>query len=192
TSAAPAAPSNLSATPVTSSGIDLAWTDNAANEQGFKVERSTDGVTFAQVVALGPNVTTWANTGVVTGTTYTYRLKAYNGPNESAWSNTATATPLAGPPAPTHLSAVPASSSRIDLAWTDNAAGEQGYKVERSADGVTFTQIAVLSANRTAYSSTGLVAMTTYTHRVRASDGPNDSAYSNPAVATTLSPPAVP
>jgi Zn-dependent metalloprotease/transcriptional regulator CtsR len=192
TAAAPAAPSNLTATPVSSSRIDLAWVDNSSNEQGFKVERSTDGVSFAQVAAVGPNVTTYANTGVVTGVTYTYRVKSYNGPNDSAPSNTATATPLAGPPAPTNLVATAVSASRIDLAWTDNAASEQGYKVERSTDGVTFTQIAVLGANATSYASTGLVATTTYTHRVRAYDGPNESAYSNLAVATTLGPPAVP
>jgi hypothetical protein len=38
---------------VTSSRIDLAWTDNSANEQGFKLERASDGVTFA-VIATWP------------------------------------------------------------------------------------------------------------------------------------------
>ena len=192
TGSAPAAPSNLSAAAVSSSRIDLSWTDNATNEQGFKVERSTDGVSFAQIATVGANVTTYANTGVVTGTTYTYRVKAYNGPNDSAPSNTATASPLPGPAAPTNLSATPVSSSRIDLVWTDNATGEQGYKVERSADGVSFTQVALLGPNVTTYASTGLTAASTYTHRVRAYDGPNDSGYSNAAAATTLPAPAAP
>ena len=192
TTSAPAAPTNLTATAVSSSQINLAWTDNATSEQGFKVERATDGVSFTQIAALGANVTTYANSGVVTGVTYTYRVKAYNGPNDSAWSNTATATPLSGPPAPTNLSATPVSSSRIDLAWTDNATGEQGYKVERSPDGVSFTQIATVGASVTSYASTGLLASTAYTYRVRAYDGPNDSAYSNAAAATTLPAPAAP
>ena len=36
---APAAPTNLSATAVSSSQINLAWTDNASNESGFRIER---------------------------------------------------------------------------------------------------------------------------------------------------------
>jgi Zn-dependent metalloprotease/transcriptional regulator CtsR len=192
TTAAPAAPSNLSATPVTSSRIDLLWTDNASNEQGFKVERSTDGANFSQVALLGVNATAWSNTGLATGGTYTYRVRSYNGPNDSAPSNTATAAPLPAPNAPGNLVATPISGSRIDLAWTDTSAYEQGFKVERSTDGTTFTQIATVGANVTTYSSTSLASGTTYTFRVRAYDGPNDSAWSNTASATTSSAPAAP
>ena len=46
---APAAPTTLSATAVSSSGINLTWTDNASNESGFQIERSTDAATFTQV-----------------------------------------------------------------------------------------------------------------------------------------------
>ena len=192
TTSAPAAPSGLTATPITSSRIDLAWVDNATSEQGFKVERSTDGVNFTQVVVLGANVVAWSNTGLVTGTAYTYRVRSYSGPNDSAPSNTATATPLPAPNAPGNLVATPISSSRIDLAWTDNATYEQGFKVERSTDGVTFTQIATVGASVTTYSNTSLASGTTYTYRVRAYDGPNDSAWSNLASATTPSGPAAP
>ena len=39
----PAAPSGLVASAVSSSAIDLAWTDNASNESGYTVERSPNG-----------------------------------------------------------------------------------------------------------------------------------------------------
>src|ERR1043165_2284473 len=42
----PAAPTNLTATTFSTSQINLSWTDNANNENGFKVEQSTDGTTF--------------------------------------------------------------------------------------------------------------------------------------------------
>jgi Zn-dependent metalloprotease/transcriptional regulator CtsR len=192
TTSGPAAPSNLAATPVSSSRIDLTWTDNATTEQGFKVERSTDGVSFTQIALLGVNATAYSNTGVVTGIAYSYRVKSYNGPNDSAPSNTASVTPLPAPAAPGNLVATPISASRIDLAWTDNATYEQGFKVERSTDGVTFAQIALVGANTTTYASTSLAAGTTYTYRVRAYDGPNDSGYSNTASATTPSGPPAP
>ena len=45
----PAAPSALAANAVSSSQIDLAWTDNAGNEAGFNIERSLDGISFIQI-----------------------------------------------------------------------------------------------------------------------------------------------
>ena len=181
----PAAPTGLAATPVTSSRIDLAWTDNATNEQGFKVERSTDGVTFTTVAVLGVNATSYSVTSLNASTTYAFRVRAYEGPDDSAASNTVSAATLAPPAAPTGLTATAVSSTRIDLAWTDNATYEQGYKVERATGAGSFAQIAILGANATAYSNVQLAPGTTCTFRVRAYDGPNHSGYSNTASATT-------
>src|SRR6185369_12315287 len=189
---APAAPTGLVATAVSPSRIDLSWTDNSTYEQGFKVERSTGGGPFTLVTLVGANVTAWSNTSLVTGTTYTYRVKAYDGPNESAYSNTATATPLPAPAAPSGLQATAVTSSRIDLSWTDNSSYEQGFKLERATGGGGFVLVAVLGANVTAYSNTGLVTGTTYTYRVKAYEGPNESDPSNTATATTPAPPAAP
>jgi hypothetical protein len=47
--APPAQPTGLTATPITTARIDLAWTDVATNETAYKVYRSTDGVSYAQV-----------------------------------------------------------------------------------------------------------------------------------------------
>jgi titin len=193
TQAAPAAPSNLTATPVSSSRINLAWVDIATNEAGYKVERSPDGVTFTQIGQVGVNVTSYASTSLTDTTPYYYRVRAYEGTaNYSDYSNVATTTTLAPPPAPSGLTATVASPSRIDLAWTDNSAYEQGFRVERSTDGVTFVQIASPAANATSYSNTSLTAGLTYSYRLRAYDGSNNSAYSNVASATTQDPPAVP
>src|SRR5207244_7402070 len=46
----PKSPTHLSANAVSSSEIDLSWTDNSDNELGFKIERSTDGgTTFTEI-----------------------------------------------------------------------------------------------------------------------------------------------
>jgi len=188
----PAAPSNLTATAVSSSRISLTWTDNATNEAGFKLERSTDGLNFTQLANLGANVTTYSNINLSAGTTYTYRIRAYEGPNNSDYSNTASATTQPAPAAPSNLIATAVSSSRINLTWKDNATNEAGFRIERSTDGVNFTQIGLVSANATSYAATNLSAATAYTFRVRAYDGPNNSGYSNTASATTQPPPAAP
>jgi predicted phage tail protein len=92
-SSPPAAPSNLTATAVSKSQINLAWTDNANNEDGFKIERCQgSGCTnFTQIATVPAGTTSYSNTGLSSGTVYTYRVRAYNGSGDSAYSNTAAA-----------------------------------------------------------------------------------------------------
>ena len=89
----PNAPSSLTATAISTSQITLAWTDNSANEDGFKIERCTGtGCTnFAQIAIVGANVRNYSNTGLNRNTTYTYRVRAYNAFGNSAYSNIASA-----------------------------------------------------------------------------------------------------
>ena len=73
----PAAPSALSATTVSEFQINLSWTDNSTNEDGFKVERSLDGTNFTQIAQLLPDTTVYRNTSLFPGTSYSYRVCAY-------------------------------------------------------------------------------------------------------------------
>ena len=104
----PAAPSGLSAAAVSSSRIDLSWTDNSSNEVGFKIERSLTGggTGFSQIASVGVNITTFPSTGLSASTQYFYRVRAYNLVGDSAYSNEANATTDAAP-----LAAAPAASS---------------------------------------------------------------------------------
>ena len=187
----PSAATNLSATAASSSSIDLAWTDNASDENGFNVERSTDGTNFNLIGSLGADVSSYSDNGLNASTLYYYRVIAFNGAGNSAFSNIANATTLGStvtiPDAPTSLSATAASNSSIDLAWADNASDEDGFNVERSADGTNFNLIGSIGADVTAYSDNGLSASTLYYYRVIAFNSAGSSASSNIANATTLS-----
>lgn len=103
-------------------------------------------------------------------------------------------TPTPTPAAPTNLTATAVSSSQINLAWTDNANNETGFKIERcqNAGCSNFAEIATVGANVTTYSNTGLTASTSYSYRVRATNLGGDSAYSNTASATTPATSTVP
>jgi len=92
----PTAPSSLSATAVSSSQINLSWTDNSNNETGFEIFRSTDGITFSSIATVGAGVTTYNNTGLSASTQYYYKVWAYNPGENSTYSNTANATTQAG------------------------------------------------------------------------------------------------
>ena len=91
------------------------------------------------------------------------------------------------PAAPSNLTADGTSTSQINLTWTDNATNATGFKVERSTDGTTFSQVALVGANVTAYADTGLAAATTYYYRVQATNAAGDSAYSDVASGVTAS-----
>lgn len=93
---APLAPSNLSATTVSSSAIDLAWADNSNNEASFNIERSLDGVNFSPLASVGADSVSYRDAGLTASTTYWYRVNAENSGGASAWSNDASATTLQG------------------------------------------------------------------------------------------------
>jgi hypothetical protein len=188
--AAPAAPTGLGATAVSSSQINLEWVDNSSNETGFKIERSPDGVTWGQIGTVGADVKNYADTGLTASTTYIYRVLAYNGAGGSGPSNTASATTFAAPAlpaAPTNLTAKVASKGQIDLAWADNATNETGFKIERctGAKCTNFAQIATVGLNVQSYQNSGLTGNTSYRYRVRAYNASGDSAYSNTVAAKT-------
>jgi hypothetical protein len=185
----PAAPTNLAATAVSSSQINLSWTDNSTNELGFEVERSTDGISFSKIATITAN--TFPNTGLAAAARYYYRVRAVNNAGPSGYSNVASATtsapPLQVPTAPSGLSAAAVSSSQINLTWADNSNNETGFEVERSTDGVSFSKIADNQPNT--FSNTGLSASTKYYYRVRAVNQAGASGYTNVASATTSAPP---
>jgi hypothetical protein len=90
----PTAPSNLTASAISSSQINLAWTDKSTNEDWFKIERCTGAgcSNFAQIATVGPNTNIYNNSGLNRRTTYRYRIRAYNASGDSNTSNIARAT----------------------------------------------------------------------------------------------------
>ncbi len=90
----PAAPSDLVATVVSTSRIDLNWTDNSSVETGFEIDRAADSSFTGDLTTftVGANITTYESTGLTNGATYYYRVRAtIGGSNDSANSNTASA-----------------------------------------------------------------------------------------------------
>jgi chitodextrinase len=97
----PSAPSNLSATVVSSSQLNLSWTASTDNVgvADYDIFRSTDGASFAPVAST--TGTSHADTGRAAGTTYWYRVTANDAAgNASVSSNTASATTSSGTTSP--------------------------------------------------------------------------------------------
>ena len=82
---------DLTATRVSNTQIDLAWS-NVTGNTGYRIERSTDGYTWALVTSVAQDVVTYSNTGLTNDVTYSYRVRAFDATGGSAWSNIASAT----------------------------------------------------------------------------------------------------
>jgi len=89
----PAAPSALETAVASISSIDLSWTDNADDEEGFLIERrSSASDEFSQIGEVGADVTTYTNAELTISTTYYYRVCAYHSEGNSGHSNVVEAT----------------------------------------------------------------------------------------------------
>jgi beta-mannanase len=88
----PAAPSNLQASATSQTQVSLSWVDNASNESGFYIERATQGGVFTQVASVSANVRSYNDQTLTQGTTYQYRVRAYNSNGNSGYTQVASVT----------------------------------------------------------------------------------------------------
>lgn len=190
----PADPSNLLASAVSPSQINITWSDNSANEQGFDIYRSVGtSDSFSLLAKAAANTKVYSDKGLAGSTTYYYQVRAYNAGGPSRWTNTAQATTGTTPPsAPTGLKAATSASRNVDLQWIDTSSDETGFTVERGTAGV-FAVIASLSPGAVSYTDTTVSPGTSYSYRVASFNNGGSSAYSNIlSVTTPIEPPAAP
>lgn len=104
--------------------VVLTWDDNSANEDGFLVQRrdTVDGE-WAEIGLTGVDVATFSDSLVDPGSTYWYRVYAYNGDGLSAGSTNILAVSIAGP------RELPADAGGL------GAEARQRLVIERDADG---------------------------------------------------------
>ncbi|MFN3396399.1 MAG: S8 family serine peptidase, partial [Thermodesulfovibrionales bacterium] len=86
-------PTGLNASAKSSTEITLSWSDNATGEDGYRIERKVPGGIYATIATLGPDATSYTDTGLNPSSTYYYRVIAFNNIGESpSYSNEASAT----------------------------------------------------------------------------------------------------
>lgn len=178
----PAQPSGVSANAESSTSVNISWQANTeADLAGYKIYRNN-----TEIANVDKTVTTYNDATVAPGITYTYEITAYNTSNlESERSSPVTVTT---PPAtPTGVTGQVAGKN-ITLTW--QVPGNPQYIIERSTDGISFTQVAEVT--QTSYTETVPLWGTTYYYRVaqKAQDG-TVSEFSDP-IQVTIDPVPVP
>ena len=179
-----------------------AWSGGSA-EDDFVVSWSTDNASYSDLFTVtstdSVNVESAIIPAVVSGTFY-IRVKDTDQTPGNRTLDTFyvdqlyVRTDFAGgdpPAAPTSLAASAAGSDRVSLLWADNAMDETGFRIQRSDDGVSFSDVGTNLADDTTFTDVGLAASTTYWYRVYAFNAAGDSAYSNEDSAITDAGPAI-
>lgn len=174
------APKDLTVSIAATNRIDLSWTNGAGNTAQIQILRRISGGSFYQVALLPASETTYSDTVAVNaGSTYTYRVRAYE--SASNYSSAAEASISASKPdRPTTLTAHVVSSTEIKLNWKDNSSNENGFKIERMTGTGVFEVIDdAVPADETAYTDNSVTAGVSYIYRICSYNVLGDSAYSN-------------
>jgi fibronectin type 3 domain-containing protein len=182
----PTVPTNLHTTSVTHNRVELAWdaaSDAESGVSGYQVYRA--GALLAFTVT-----TSYADTSVGSGATYSYVVRAVNGAtlvsgdSNAVSATTPVPTDTEPPSAPGNLTASAVTTSTVHLAWeaaTDNV-GVTGYRVYR--DGALRS-----SVTGTSFDDSALNPGTTYLYTVTARDAAgNESQPSGEATVQTSDP----
>lgn len=195
----PAAPSGLDAAEVVTRQIRLTWEGNSADEKGFYIERLRKGGranNFVNVKELPPSSSSFTDKVAASGTTYEYRVCAYNSGGCSEYTQVieVETSGQPPPPMPSNLSAVAVSPRQVELRWVDNSGGIGSFKIQRcdGSDRRRFSDLEKVHPGVTSYNDFELTPATTYVYRLRASDDNGDSDFDEVTIKTPEPPPPPP
>ncbi len=181
------APTFVTPTAFSETSIGLIW-QNVAGEDGYKVESSLDGSTgWTEIGQTIANQVTFTHSDLTAATKYYYRVRAFSvAVGDTGYSLVGSTTTLTT--APGQPTAVADYASQVTVTWPD-VAGETGYDIQRSPDGVAWTTVGTNAANDVDLVDTTVVGDTTYRYRIVAFNEGGTSSPSGVAVVTTPAPP---
>src|SRR4029434_8488772 len=140
---------------ITAAQLTLSWSDNSTNEDGFQIERRTGTTTgtYTEIATLGVNAASYTDVNLANGTTYCYRVRAYNAGGASAYSNEQCATT---PVATSYTLTVAKSGTGVgDVTATGINCGTDCSELYASGTYVTLTAIPAGGSSFAGWSGTG-------------------------------------
>ena len=158
-----ATPTGFAAESATSSSVSLKW-DKNANASGYEIEQYKGGK-WTQIAKINNSSTVSYNvSGLMAGTAYSFRLKAYR---DNLSSDYVTLNVNTKPYTTTGMKCAAKTSSEIKLQWDKNTSAD-GYMID-VYDGTKWKSIKTFTSNaNTSFDIKGLKASLTYKFRMRA------------------------
>ncbi|MFD0962890.1 fibronectin type III domain-containing protein [Pseudofulvibacter geojedonensis] len=143
--------------------VDLSWTatNESANERDiYSVYRSTDNEETYTVISTNLTTNSFTDTDIIDGTKYIYYVTIKDHSYNESDKSTKLTIQLGDAPnaEPSNLSATASTTncSQVSLTWTDNSNNEDGFRIRKSTDGTTYTEVLRTAANATSCTVTGL------------------------------------
>lgn len=128
-STSPVPPSNLTATAVSRTRVNLTWSDNSTDETGFRIERRSGTAAFEPIGSVNASVTSFSDRTLSARKTYTYRVVATGAP-DSLPSEEVTVTTLGGKlSAPSGLSFGPVKGAKEKVLTIKNTHSRETLEV---------------------------------------------------------------
>lgn len=184
--AAPPNPTGPTATPFSTTRIDLSWTSGGGSTADYRISYQS-GATAPATCAAGTTIsessvtgTSHSVTGLTANTQYSFRICAINSngtPDVSSGVTVTATTLVVAPNQPTGLVVFAPGDTQVDLSWSSGGGTTSGYIIAYQSGATapancsSGTQIASASITGTSHSVTGLTANTQYSFRVCSVNG---------------------
>lgn len=144
-SRAPFIPTNLRVSSVSKYGVEIEWKDNASDEKGFLVYRSTKYDSgYEKIDSIAKNSTNYSDTRIEPGENYWYKISAYHEDGEVITHPVDVWVPWFAPENPKEFRVVEVIAQTAELSWEyeDKCAGFILYKLPEK------TEVSKLSSDK--------------------------------------------
>lgn len=174
-------PTDLLAVALSSSQVELTWSDNSKVESGYRVERKSGQGSFEVLSTPDAGSSAYLDTDVGPVSAYTYRVVALSGQFESNPTNESSVTTpnIPAPGSAGNLVTSLVDNSYVSLNWTDNSNDEAGFRVERKVGSGGWSALTSLPANTTTFQDHQVGELETFSYRIVAFNDGGDSTRSN-------------
>lgn len=164
TTSAPTAPTSFTAIATSSSQVSLSWSPSTGAD-GYRLYQ-VSGSTATLIGSYSATATSATVSGLAAGTTYTFRLDAYNTAGTASATTQVNTQAAAAIAAPTNVTVTVLNKTSVQVSWNASA-GATGYKV-LVLNGTTTSQVASVGSKTTSVKVSGLTRGASYSFAVTA------------------------
>jgi fibronectin type 3 domain-containing protein len=165
---------------VTASGVKVSWSE-VTNATTYNIYRKVGGK-YTKVGTVPSGTTSFTDTTAASGTTYRYRIKAFNDNSSSAYSTSVSIYYLQAPA----LKKVTVKTNALRVSWS-KVNGASGYYIYRKQGSGSYNRIATITNGTSgSYTDTTVKNNKTYTYTVKSYNNTTKSPYISAGVSGTF------